>query len=183
MAKPDVQPQSLLEAASFAARAHRHQLRKDGQTPYAAHPFRVCLIIRQVFGIDDSEILTAALLHDTIEDTTTDFEDVADRFGSKVACWVASLSKDMRLPEPEREAAYEAALAKAEPAVKIAKLADMFDNLTDSAHLFATDRRRAIDRARRYLSALETNLPEVARRPMELVCGLLDEMARAESRS
>src|SRR5215217_2629487 len=96
----------LLEAASFAARAHRHQLRKDGQTPYAAHPFRVCLIVRHVFGIDDPDVLAAALLHDTIEDTTTDFDDLAIAFGPRIAGWAAALSKDGRLPEPEREAAY-----------------------------------------------------------------------------
>src|SRR3954471_18437790 len=121
---------SFLEAASFAARAHRHQLRKDGLTPYAAHPFRVCLIVRHVFGIDDPEVLTAALLHDTIEDTTTDFDDLEERFGARVAGWVAHLSKDTRLPDEEREAAYMGTLAAAEPAVKVVKLADILDNLT-----------------------------------------------------
>lgn len=67
------------EAASFAARAHRHQVRKDGRTPYTAHPFRVCLVVRHVFGHDDPRMLQAALLHDTIEDTTTDYDDLAER--------------------------------------------------------------------------------------------------------
>src|SRR5262245_58512747 len=96
-----VDNRTLLEAVSFAARAHRHQVRKDGQTPYAAHPFRVCLIVRHVFGIDDPEYLTAALLHDTIEDTTTDFDDIQERFGPRVAGSVAALTKDMRLPEAD----------------------------------------------------------------------------------
>ena len=52
----------VAEAVSFAARAHRHQVRKDGQTPYAAHPFRACLVVRQVFGIDDPVALAAAVL-------------------------------------------------------------------------------------------------------------------------
>src|SRR3954471_21908507 len=108
---------SFLEAASFAARAHRHQLRKDGLTPYAAHPFRVCLIVRHVFGIDDPEFLTAALLHDTLEDTTTDFDDLAGRFGTSVAGLVADLSKDTRLPDDQRETAYMATLAAAGSAV------------------------------------------------------------------
>ena len=55
----------LLDAIAFAARAHRHQLRKDGQTPYASHPFRVCLVLRHVFGIDDPQVLTAAVLHES----------------------------------------------------------------------------------------------------------------------
>jgi guanosine-3',5'-bis(diphosphate) 3'-pyrophosphohydrolase len=170
---------TLLEAASFAARAHRHQVRKDGQTPYAAHPFRVCLIVRHVFGIDDLVVLTAALLHDTIEDTTTDFDDVQERFGRRVAGWVAALTKDKRLADDEREAAYMATLAAADPAVKVAKLADIFDNLTDSRHLPAAARLRSIERSRRYMAALEPDLPEIAKHPMGLVRKLLDEVAGA----
>ena len=170
---------SLLEAASFAARAHRNQVRKDKVTPYFAHPFRVCLIVRHVFGIDDPALLTTALLHDTMEDTTTDFDDVAGTFGASVAGWVAALSKDKRLPDGEREAAYMATLAAAEPAVKIAKLADIFDNLTDSAHLPAAGRQRSIDRSRHYLAALALQLPEQVRRPFELVSQLLEEVAQA----
>src|SRR5216683_2353929 len=94
----------LLEAIAFATRAHQGQLRKDGRTPYVSHVFRVCLILRQVFGIDDSQALTAAVLHDTVEDTTTDFDDLEEKFGADVARWVAALSKDKRLPEKEREA-------------------------------------------------------------------------------
>jgi len=167
---------SVLEAASFAARAHRHQLRKDGETPYAAHPFRVCLIVRHVFGIDDLDALTAALLHDTIEDTTTDFDDLEQQFGAKVAGWVAALTKDKRLPDADREAAYMAALAAADPGVKVAKLADIFDNLTDSRKLSPAQRQRNIDRSTKYLAALERDLPPVARRPMELVRQLLAEI-------
>lgn len=164
---------AVLEAASFAARAHRHQLRKDGLTPYAAHPFRVCLVVRHVFGIDDPEVLATALLHDTIEDTTTDFDDLEEKFGARIAGWVGTLSKDMRQPDTEREAAYMATLAHAEAAVKIVKLADLFDNLTDCRHLSPAARRRTAERSTKYLAALESDLPEVARRPTELVRQLL----------
>ena len=129
----DANHSSLLEAASFAARAHRHQVRKDGQTPYVAHPFRVCLIVRHVFGIDDPDIPRpppcSTTRSRTRRPTTTTW---SERFGEpRSPAGVAALSKDTRLPEDEREAAYMATLAAAEPAVKIAKLADMFDNLTD----------------------------------------------------
>src|SRR5947199_8574177 len=106
---PDL-PSSLLNAVAFAARAHRPQLRKDGQTPYVSHVFRVCLIVRHVFGIDDPRVLTAAVLHDTIEDTTTDYDDLCERFGGDVAAWVAALSKDTRQKEDEREREYMAEL-------------------------------------------------------------------------
>jgi guanosine-3',5'-bis(diphosphate) 3'-pyrophosphohydrolase len=168
---------SVLEAASFAARAHRHQLRKDGETPYAAHTFRVCLVVRHVFGIDDPEVLTAALLHDTIEDTTTDCDDLIKHFGPRVAGWVAALTKDKRLPDDEREAAYMATLAAADPEVKVAKLADMFDNLSDCRHLSAAQCQRTVARSRSYLAALGRDLPDIARRPFQIVRQLMEEVA------
>jgi guanosine-3',5'-bis(diphosphate) 3'-pyrophosphohydrolase len=166
----------LLEAIGFAGRAHRGQLRKDGQTPYASHVFRVCFIARHVFGVDDRQVLTAAVLHDTIEDTTTDFDDVQEQFGAEVAGWVATLSKDKRQPEEPREDAYEAQLARAPWQVKVCKLADIFDNLMDSVHTAPKQRAKTFQRSRRYLDALRPDLPEQARRPWQLVSQLLDEL-------
>lgn len=153
----------LLEAISFAARAHRHQLRKDGETPYAAHPFRVCLVVRHLFGVDDPRVLAAAVLHDTIEDTTTDYDDLAGRFGPEVAAWAAALTKDMRLPEDEREKAYLARLTAAPWQVAACKLADIYDNMTDAKHLSPEGRARQVLRSREYLNAMRSSVrPEVA---------------------
>jgi guanosine-3',5'-bis(diphosphate) 3'-pyrophosphohydrolase len=145
---------SLLEAVSFAARAHRGHERKDGRTPYVAHPYRVCLVVRHVFGFDDPRMLTAALLHDTVEDTTTDFDDVAEQFGPEVARWVALLSKDKRLPDPEREPAYIEQLCRAPWQVQVCKLADVYDNLLDTRTLPHERRSHALGRAQQYLQAL-----------------------------
>src|SRR5262249_44303552 len=112
MESPESAVAYLLDAIAFAARAHRPQLRKDGQTPYVSHVFRVCLVVRHVFGIDDTRVLTAAVLHDTIEDTTTDYDDLREQFGDEVASWVAALSKDKRRHEDMREQAYTAELAR-----------------------------------------------------------------------
>src|SRR5262249_46307712 len=169
----------LLEAVSFAGRAHRPQLRKDGQTPYACHVFRVCLVLRHVFGFDDARLLTAALLHDTVEDTTTDCDDLVEQFGDEVAAWVAALTKDKRLPHDEREAAYCAALAAAPWQVKVCKLADVFDNVMDSRHMRPEQRARTFRNAHRYLEALKPGLPEQARRPFEIVARLLAGRAAA----
>lgn len=147
----------LLEAISFAARAHRLQLRKDEQTPYVAHPFRVCLIAGQVFGITDSATLIAAVLHDTIEDTTTDFDDISERFGDQVALIVAALSKDSRLSQEIRDAEYCQNLNAADDRVKIIKLADTFDNLIDSRHLRPEKRAKTIAKATLLLDLLEQN--------------------------
>jgi guanosine-3',5'-bis(diphosphate) 3'-pyrophosphohydrolase len=177
---PTADARLVLEAASFAARAHRHQVRKDGETPYVAHPFRVCLVVRHVFGIDDPDVLIAALLHDTIEDTTTDFDDLARRFGPQIASWVAALSKDTRLPEADREAAYVGALAAAPPTVKVAKLGDIFDNLSDCQRLSPGHRLRTAERSQRYLAVLQQDAPELLREPLALVWRLLEEVAAGE---
>ena len=60
----------ILKAAHFAAKKHRDQRRKDKHaSPYIIHPISVALAIAQIGRVDDSEILAAALLHDTLEDT------------------------------------------------------------------------------------------------------------------
>jgi guanosine-3',5'-bis(diphosphate) 3'-pyrophosphohydrolase len=148
----------LFAAIAFAARAHRHQFRKDGATPYVSHAFRVCMIVRHLFGIDDPNVLAAALLHDTIEDTTTDYDDIADEFGAEVADWVSALTKEMRLPEREREANYHAALSAAPWPVYACKLADIYDNLTDSEALSPSSRVKTIRRSEAYLAILELGL-------------------------
>jgi guanosine-3',5'-bis(diphosphate) 3'-pyrophosphohydrolase len=170
----------LLSAASFAARAHRHQTRKDGLTPYIAHPFRVCLIVRQVFGIDDPEVLTAALLHDTVEDTTTDCDDLIEHFGPRIADWVGVLSKDKRVPDEQREAAYMEGLANASLPVKLCKLADIFDNLMDSAHLSPIQRTKTVNRSRKYLDCIDKNLGQLGRGAFDLVSSLLFEIAKGD---
>lgn len=167
---------TLLEAASFAARAHQGHFRKDDKTPYISHPFRVCLILRHVFGVADPETLMAGLLHDTIEDTRTDFDDLKDEFGSEVAAWVDALSKDKRKPEDEREAAYCQTLAKASPQVRLCKLADLFDNLMDLPNLPAEKRERSLRNGEKYLDTLRANAPPETLKALSIVAQLMDEI-------
>ena len=166
----------LLEAIAFAARAHQGKFRKDGATPYVSHVFRVCLVLRHVFGIDDRRALMAAALHDTVEDTDTDFDELKEQFDEEVACWVAALSKDKRLPEDERERAYAEALARAPWQVKACKLADIYDNVMDSVQRQPQQRAQVLKRAHYYVDALQKNLPEQARRPWEMVIELLKQI-------
>lgn len=154
----------VLSAVALAARAHQGQIRKDGKTPYVSHVFRVCLIIAQRFGISDPQVLQAALLHDTIEDTTTDFDDLAEHFSPTVAQWAAWLTKDKRLPDDARERAYRKMLRQAPWQVQVAKLADVYDNLLDSTHLDAAKREHSHARARVYLDGLASvKHPDVQR--------------------
>lgn len=138
-------------AASFAAVAHRHQVRKDGVTPYVAHVFRVAMIVRDVFGCTDPVCLAAALLHDVIEDTGADYDEICERFGREVADCVAALTKNMALPEAQREAEYDARLAAADWRARLVKLADQYDNLCDVRGGDEAFCRRARERAERAL--------------------------------
>jgi (p)ppGpp synthase/HD superfamily hydrolase len=120
------------QAVSYAAARHQGQFRKDGLTPYFAHPVRVALTVRHVFCVEDATALVAALLHDLIEDTTTDYDDLIEEFGKDVADAVAALTKDARLAEPQREAEYDKQLSQASWQARLVKLADVYDNFCDS---------------------------------------------------
>jgi len=141
------------QACSFAARAHRNQLRRDGRTPYYTHVVRVAFTVALVFKCTDETAIATALLHDTIEDTTTDYDDISERFGDDVAVCVAALTKNMALPEQERERVYDEKLTDSPWQAKLVKLADSFDNLHDVV-TFPADRReeqryKAVERCRR----------------------------------
>ena len=150
---------TMLNAISYAARRHAGQLRKDERTPYIAHPMRVVAILTTAFQIDDPEVLAAAVLHDTIEDTMTDRDDLVQEFGPRVAEMVAQLSKDKRLGEEEREQHYYARLAAAPIEVKLCKLADLYDNLVDAAALPPSLRGKTIARAQHLLKLFSPDFP------------------------
>ena len=166
----------IFEAAAFAARAHKNQLRKDNQTPYVSHTFRVCLVVRHIFGFDDPRMLAAALLHDTIEDTTTDADDIIERFGPVVAKWVAALTKDMRLENDTREAEYAKGLAAADWQVKVLKLADVYDNVGDCKSFSPNGRRNTLKKSRFYLDAMRAGIPAEAQHVVKLVDARLAEL-------
>ena len=82
-------------AYEFAAAAHQGQLRKDG-SPFVTHPLAVAQIVAEELHLD-SESIEAALLHDTIEDTSATHEDIAKQFSPTVADLVEGVSKLTRV--------------------------------------------------------------------------------------
>lgn len=169
----------LFRAIAFAARAHRHQLRKDGVTPYFSHCVRVMTIAGQVFGVADPKVLAAAVLHDTIEDTTTDYDDLHEQFGPEIADWVSALTKEMRLSETAREAAYRANLGSAPWPVAVCKLADIYDNLSDCGSLPAAQQGRTVKRSEEYLACLKPTITVESHPAYMLVEKKLDQVRRA----
>ncbi len=134
----------VAQAITLACQAHQGQLRKDGRTPYVGHVIRVGWVLEHVFGIHDPEVLAAGVLHDVIEDTTVDYDDLQRQFGTRVADLVAHLSKDKRRPEPQREEAYHRQLLAAGPEVLAIKLADLLENLSDVTTLPPAKRTEAV---------------------------------------
>ncbi len=151
------------KASAFAARKHRDQFRQDKLTPYFSHPVRVALVVATTFACTDEAVLAAALLHDVLEDTTGDYDDLLERFGERVAGLVSALSKDDRLVEPQREAEYDRRLSDAPWEARLIKLADVLDNLRDATTEKA--RRTLLDKARRAvdLAADDPRLREASR--------------------
>jgi (p)ppGpp synthase/HD superfamily hydrolase len=122
--------QIVLWAFRYAAFKHRQQTFLDGVTPYFAHVVRVTWILRDLFQITDTATIVAVILHDVVEDTGTDIEEIEDLFGKTIAQYVELLTKDHALPTRQREREYDEKLLNAPETVQIAKLADLYDNLS-----------------------------------------------------
>lgn len=160
-------------AASYAARAHNHQYRRDKNTPFVAHPYRVAMVVRDVFGCDDQVAICAALLHDTIEDTRTDYDDIHKRFGKEVADCVAALTKNMLLIEREREIDYDRRLTAGPWQGRLVKLADVYDNGLDIPR--AGMRKKCVSRCKRALALSEKDAAIPCVRTARAVVGELVE--------
>ncbi|HEY8070188.1 MAG TPA: HD domain-containing protein [Burkholderiales bacterium] len=124
----------LLKALSFAAYKHRDQRRKDAEaSPYINHPIALAEVLAAEGGVGDIEVLAAALLHDTIEDTATTFEELVEHFGSRVAAMVGEVTDDQKLPKAERKRLQIVHAAGLSAGAKLVKLADKICNLRDVA--------------------------------------------------
>jgi GTP diphosphokinase / guanosine-3',5'-bis(diphosphate) 3'-diphosphatase len=124
----------LLKALAFAAHKHREQRRKDAEaSPYINHPIALADVLVNEGGVTDVEVLSAALLHDTVEDTATTPEELANAFGSRIARIVAEVTDDQRLPKAERKRLQIEHAGSLSPEAKLVKLADKICNLRDVA--------------------------------------------------
>lgn len=126
-------------ALAFAARAHAEQTRKATDIPYIVHPVGVLLILLEA-GETDPELLAAALLHDTVEDTAVTLAQIQAAFGARVAQIVEGCSEPDRSDTWERRKQHTVAYLKTAPrAVQLITAADKLHNLrsmiTDYAEL------------------------------------------------
>lgn len=133
-------------AVVFAMDRHAGQFRKCAKgVPFVIHPLRVCERLRSeaVPPVHHPVALLAAILHDTVEDTPTRLEEIADLFGAEVAAVVGELTNDQSLPKPERKAEMIARLGRASLLARVVKLADRLDNLQDMPDEWSASKRQS----------------------------------------
>ena len=122
---------NVVDARNFAKKKHAGQLRKNGKTTTFSHLKDVAKNLKKM-KVTNKDIICAAWLHDTIEDTDTDFDSIKDRFGKNVAKIVVSVTKDNRLPKKQREVKYSKDLKSSSTEAKLVKIADILANVNDA---------------------------------------------------
>jgi guanosine-3',5'-bis(diphosphate) 3'-pyrophosphohydrolase len=122
----------LLKALNFAAGKHRNQRRKDRDaSPYINHPIAICDTLCGCCDSLEPEVLVAAVLHDTIEDTDATPDEIRTLFGEKVLLLVLEVTDDKTLPkETRKDLQVKTARSKSRGAKHI-RIADKISNVTD----------------------------------------------------
>jgi GTP diphosphokinase / guanosine-3',5'-bis(diphosphate) 3'-diphosphatase len=124
----------LVDAIAFTADRHRNQRRKDADaTPYINHPVALARVLTAEGGVTDLETILAAVLHDTIEDTETTRNELAEKFGEDVAAVVAEVTDDKSVKKTQRKEMQIEHAPHLSSRAKAVKLADKICNLRDVA--------------------------------------------------
>ncbi len=123
---------AVIRAMAFAAHKHRDQRRKDiHASPYINHPIALANVLANEAEITDIEVLCAAILHDTVEDSETTPEELEEAFGRPVREIVEDVTDDKTLDKAERKRRQIEHAAHASNKAKLVKLADKICNLRD----------------------------------------------------
>jgi (p)ppGpp synthase/HD superfamily hydrolase len=122
-------------ALRYAVKAHAGQFRSDGETPYIKHPERVAEFVRKFKKSKNLDaLISAAFLHDTLEDTDTTHEDLEKMFGALVASLVKELTSDKdKIKEVGKTDYLAQKMATMSSWALVIKLADRLDNVQDIA--------------------------------------------------
>lgn len=122
----------FVRAVNFAAEKHRNQRRKDASaTPYINHPVAVAAVLACEARVTDTDVLAAAILHDTVEDTDTSIAELSALFGPIVAGIVGEVTDNKSLSKAIRKQLQIERAAGLSHAAKLVKLADKISNLRD----------------------------------------------------
>lgn len=121
---------TFIKALSFAAEKHRKQRRKDAEaSPYINHPIELANVLANEGNVTDIDILCAAVLHDTLEDTETTAEELREIFGERITAIIIDLTDDKSLPYDVRKQKQIEHAPDCLPEARLVKLADKICNL------------------------------------------------------
>jgi (p)ppGpp synthase/HD superfamily hydrolase len=140
-------PDRYIAALRFAATRHAAQRVPGTELPYLVHVVSVAAEVTAVLASErlaDPELaVTCALLHDTLEDTATAYDELVSQFGVGVADGVRALSKDASLAKDDRMADSLRRIRAQPREIWIVKLADRIVNLAPPPAAWSADKRRA----------------------------------------
>lgn len=160
----------ILRAVAFAAHKHRDQRRKDSDaSPYINHPIQLAKVLWEEGGVRDPEVIAAALLHDTLEDTETTWQELRGEFGEEIADVVLEVTDTKWIKKEVRKRLQVARARYSSEKARLVKLADKICNLRDvAAHPpagWSLERRRQyFDWAKEVVDKLRGTHPELERR-------------------
>ncbi len=121
---------SMTEALDFAARKHADHRRKGvREEPYINHLAEVAGLLADATDGHDLDLVLAGLLHDTIEDTETTYDELVTEFGAVVADLVAEVTDDKKLKKAERKRRQVETAPNKSDRAKMIKIADKTSNL------------------------------------------------------
>ena len=146
-------------AKKHAIKQHKGQFRKNHKTPYWHH-LRDVVNNLEMMGITDESVLCAGWLHDVIEDTSFDFDDVSKDFGKKTAQIVSDVTKETRLPKTQQERNYLKQLSGSTWQSKVVKLADILANISDLKNSGFTKKEKIdhVKQKRKYFDAINSGI-------------------------
>jgi guanosine-3',5'-bis(diphosphate) 3'-pyrophosphohydrolase len=125
----------FLKTLTFAAEKHQNQRRKGKkELPYVNHPIQVTHILWEIGQVRDVKVLTAALLHDTLEDTDTTPSEIQTLCGKAVLNLVQEVTDNKSLPKHLRKQLQIEHAALISQNAKLIKLADKICNVHDLIH-------------------------------------------------
>jgi guanosine-3',5'-bis(diphosphate) 3'-pyrophosphohydrolase len=171
----------VLRAAEFAAHKHRGQRRKGySERPYVGHCIEVAALIANVGKIDEPDILAAALLHDTVEDTDTTRDDLVKEFGQVIDGYVAEVTDDKSLDSDVRKELQVQHAPHLSRGAKLIKLGDKISNVreigADPPKQWDEERRlEYFEWAKRVVSAMGSVNPALE----EMFARTVEESSRA----
>lgn len=123
-------PVLVSQAYAFAAERHTNQRRKGvKEEPYINHLVEVAALVAAATQGADPNLTAAAVLHDTLEDTSTSFAELEEAFNRDVADLVAEVTDDKSLPKQTRKDMQVRSTPGKSPRAKMIKIADKISNL------------------------------------------------------